>query len=302
MYLQHFGLREFPFSLTPNTEYFFNEGPHHEALNVLLVAIRSGEGFIKITGEVGTGKTQLCRQLLKALDRDFSTAYVPNPFINANGLRMALADELGLDLPRNLGQHRVLRAVTDRLLELNQDGRPVVLVLDEAQSMPEETLEALRLLTNLETERLKLLQVVLFGQPELDERLARTSLRQLRQRITFSYALRPLARDTVDRYLNHRLQIAGYQGEPLFDARARAGLFDASGGVPRLVNVLGHKAMMAAYGEGQHYVRRHHVSRAAADTEETRHRRRRTPVFWWSAFGMVLTGVAAWWLYGSVGL
>jgi MSHA biogenesis protein MshM len=273
MYLEHFGLEQAPFTITPDTGFFLNQGSHNEALNVLLVALRSGEGFIKVTGEVGTGKTLLCRKLLNTLDEEFVTAYIPNPFLNANALRMSLAEELGIKFARNAGQHRLLQLITERLIELNRAGRQVALLLDEAQAMPDETMEALRLLTNLETEKDKLLQVVLFGQPELDRRLHQDNLRQLQQRILFSYRLQPLDRDTLAVYLNHRLLVAGYEGSALFTKRALKSLYRNSRGIPRLVNILSHKALMSAYGRGEHYVDVKHVRRAAADTEDVRSHR-----------------------------
>ena len=270
MYLEHFGLREAPFTLTPDTEFFFNHGSHQEALNVLLVALRAGEGFIKVTGEVGTGKTLLCRKLLNVLDDDVVTAYLPNPFLNPTALRMALAEELDVAFARNIGQHRLLKLIAERLVELSGAHKPVVLLLDEAQAMPDESLEALRLLTNLETEKSKLMQVVLFGQPELDTRLARRSLRQLRQRIAFSYRLEPLSRRTLVEYVQHRLQVAGHQGSALFSDAAIGRLHRSSSGIPRLVNLLCHKALMAAYGAGDSKVGVRHVGRAATDTEDAR--------------------------------
>ena len=275
MYLQHFQLKEPPFTLTPDTEFFFNHGSHQEALNVLLVALQSGEGFIKVTGEVGTGKTLLCRQLLNLLDETIITAYIPNPFLNPTALRMALAEELGIRFARNIGQHRLLQLITERLLQLSADGKQVVLLLDEAQAMPDESLEALRLLTNLETEKRKLLQVVLFGQPELDARLAQKRLRQLKQRIVFSYQLKPLDRKTLKDYVEHRLQVAGYHGPALYRPRTIKQLHKASRGIPRLANLLCHKSLMAAYGCGSHYVKRQHLLRAARDTEDVRRPRPR---------------------------
>jgi len=270
MYLQHFGLSHPPFSLTPDTASFLNAGSHREALNVLLVALRSGEGFLKITGEIGTGKTLLCRRLLAELHGEFVTAYVPNPFVSPNGLRAALADELGLSYPRNLGQHHLLRLINERLLGLNRQGTPVVVIIDEAQSMPDVTLEALRLLSNLETEQQKLLRIVLFGQPELDERLARPKLRQLSQRIGFAYRLSPLPRPLVPVYLQHRLRAAGFDGEAVFSRGAVRVLGRASRGIPRLINILAHKAMMAAYGQGCRRVDGRHVRAAVRDTESVR--------------------------------
>ena len=288
MYLQHFGLTEPPFTLTPDTEFFFNHGSHQEALSVLLVALQAGEGFIKVTGEVGTGKTLLCRQLLKVLDDTFVTAYIPNPFLNPTALRMALAEELGIQFARNIGQHRLLKMINEKLLQLAATGKRVVLLLDEAQALPDDSLEALRLLTNLETEKRKLMQVVLFGQPELDTRLARRSLRQLRQRIVFSYQLRPLSRRRLGAYDQHRLTVAGHAGPAMFSDAAIRCLHRSSRGIPRLVNLLCHKALMAAFGAGKSRVGLTHVQRAVTDTEDTRHLRRR-----WLALASGLAGVFA---------
>ncbi len=268
MYEQHFQLREAPFGLTPDTSYFYNYAAHQEALNVLLVALRMGEGFIKVTGEVGTGKTLICRKLLNMLNGEFFTAYIPNPFMEPTALRYALADELSLEVSGNVGQHRLSRMITDRLIELRSIGEKVVLILDEAQAMPENSLEALRLLTNLETEKNKLMQVVLFGQPELDERLRQPHVRQLRQRISFSCKLHPMNRAGVDGYLEHRLEIGGHSGTSLFSDGAKRLLYRASRGIPRLVNILAHKSMLAAYGEGGQQVLPSHVRSAIRDTDD----------------------------------
>ncbi len=276
MYLGHYGLRELPFTLTPDTSYYFELASHREALNVLLVALRAGEGFLKLTGEVGTGKTLLCRKLLDALEREAETAYIPNPFLNPNALRLAVAEELGLRFPRNLGQHRLLKLITARLVELHRAGRRVVLLIDEAQALPDESMEAVRLLTNLETEKAKLLQVVLLGQPELDARLARPGLRQLRQRITFSHRLRPMDEAECAAYLSHRLTVAGYQGPPLFEPRAVRLLHRSSRGIPRLVNILAHKALLVGFGRGDRRIGPAHVRRAVADTEDAQ-----PPRPWW---------------------
>lgn len=275
MYLQHYSLSEPPFTLTPDTDFFFNYHSHQEALHVLLVALQGGEGFIKVIGEVGTGKTLICRQLMNLLDENTVTAYIPNPFLNPTALRMALAEELGIEFARNIGQHRLLKLITERLLELYSNGKQIVLLLDEAQAIPDDSLEALRLLTNLETEKRKLLQVVLFGQPELDVRLAQRKMRQLQQRIVFSYQLTPLNRRALGEYVQHRLRVAGYQGPALFNARAIRQLHRSSRGIPRLVNLLCHKSLMAAYGSGSLEIRRTHIQRAARDTEDVLHRRPR---------------------------
>jgi MSHA biogenesis protein MshM len=267
MYLQHYGLRELPFSLTPDTSFFFGYGHYRDAYNTLTVALQNGEGFIKVTGEVGTGKTLLCRKLLNSLGDDFVTAYIPNPYLTPSALIMAVADELGLEINSKEGPHRALKQITQRLLDLGNDGKKVVLCIDEAQAMPEQTMETLRLITNLETEKRKLLHVVLFGQPELDERLAQKSARQLRQRITFSYTLQPIDSDGIAAYLQHRLLVAGGNGEVSFDNDAVRQLYRGSGGFPRLINILAHKALMLGYGQGVKRIGGAQVKAAIADTE-----------------------------------
>lgn len=268
MYQQFFGLTESPFSITPDTSYFYAHGHYSEALNTLLVALRTGEGFIKVTGEVGTGKTLLCRKLLNTVEKRFVTAYIPNPMLTPYGLQSAVAEELGLDMSRHYGHHQLLNMITNCLLRLSAKGKRVVLCIDEAQAMPTETMEALRLLTNLETEKKKLLQVILFGQPELDERLSDVKVRQLKQRITFSYHLKPIQKKNLEQYLRHRLGVAGYKGGDLFDVKAVTSLFKASRGIPRLINILSHKSMMSAYGEGVKHVDNKNMQAAIRDTED----------------------------------
>ena len=268
MYQQHFGLRELPFSLTPDTEYFFSYGHFADALNTLLIAIRTGEGFIKVTGEVGTGKTLLCRKLLNTLEDKFVTAYIPNPMVTPYGLLTAVAEELGATIDRHYGHHQLLKIITNKLIEQTAKGKRVVLCMDEAQAMPIETLESLRLLTNLETEKSKLLQVVLFAQPELDEHLNRREIRQLKQRITFSYKLSPIDPQGMSSYVSHRLVTAGYQGGELFADMALKRLYKSSRGVPRLINILSHKAMMVAYGRGDDEVNINHMKMAIKDTDD----------------------------------
>jgi len=270
MYLAHFGLSELPFGITPDTSFAFSAAAHQEALNTLLVAARSGEGFIKITGEVGTGKTLLCRSFLAALDERYASAYIPNPYLEPRTLLLALAEELGAPLKNDGDQYHLLKSIGLALLNFARQGKAVLLCLDEAQAMPLETLESLRLLSNLETEKRKLLQIVLFGQPELDDKLANPAIRQLRQRIAFSYRLRGLRRGEVGLYVAHRLRVAGYRGDRLFAPAAIRRLHGASGGTPRLVNILSHKAMLAAFGEGRQQVDAAHVQSAVGDTEGVR--------------------------------
>ncbi len=291
MYKTHFGLGEMPFGITPDTSFAYSCRTHQEALNTLLVAVKNGEGFLKITGEVGTGKTMLCRRFLAAIDQNHVSAYIPNPYLEPRTLLFALAAELRLALPRDADQHQLLKELSRGLLNFARQGKTVVLCLDEAQAMPIETLEALRLLTNLETEKRKLLQVILFGQPELDQKLEGESVRQLKQRITFQHRLAALRPDEVDQYLAHRLRVAGYRGERLFARSAVRLVHLWSGGVPRLINVIAHKAMLLAFGEGAQLVRPAHVRRAAADTPAAQQYRP------WRWFGFALLLLSA----GSIG-
>ena len=269
MYLYHFGLRELPFTLTPNTCFYLGLEPHNEALAVLLTALKTGEGFIKVVGEVGTGKTLLCRKILNEIPEHFVTAYIPNPYLKPDELRRAVAIELGVKQAQRMSVQLLTQRIQQRLLELHQKGHSVVLILDEAQALPAESLEALRLFTNLETETRKLLQVVLFAQPELDQRLSENQFRQLRQRITFSYQLRAMTAQEVEHYIQHRLQVAGYKGAALFSSPLCKKIAKASKGIPRLVNVLCHKMLMLSYGQGGYQITRQHLKAAIRDTEDT---------------------------------
>ena len=275
-YLKYFGLRELPFGITPDTSYFFACRSIQEALNTLLIAVANGEGFIKITGEVGTGKTLLCRKFLSTLGPSWVSAYIPNPNLEPRVIQLALAEELGVS--GSVEPHRLEKDLTQRLLDIARQGKRVVLCMDETQAMPLATLETVRLLTNLETEKRKLMQVVLFGQPELDRKLQSESVRQLRQRITFQYTLKALARHEVADYVAHRLTIAGYSGPALFTDAALRAIHLSSRGVPRLVNILAHKSLLLAYGEGARRSERRHVRVAVDDTPAAT-----TPWWWWKA-------------------
>ncbi len=268
MYLEHFGSKEMPFALTPNTAFLYEHAGHSEALNVLLVALRGGEGFIKIVGDVGTGKTLLCRTLLDVLGDEFFTAYIPNPLLTPLGLQVAVAEELGLNPAQEIEGHQLIKLIYSRLIELNAAGKRVALLLDEAQALAPESLEAVRLLSNLETETSKLLQIVLFGQPELDDVLAKPSLRQLKQRISFSYELQALDRVKLEGFVSYRLAVAGGDAPDLFTPGALDLLQRGSRGIPRLVAILSHKALMVAFGRGDHQIKRLHVRHAIRDTED----------------------------------
>ena len=267
MYLNHFGLKEFPFGITPDTSFIYSADAHQEALNTLLIGLDTGEGFIKITGEVGTGKTLLCRRFLATLTDNQVVAYLPNPMLEPRVLLIAIAEELGLKLQGMDYQFHLLKEFNEHLLSMAAQGKRVIICIDEAQSMPLESLEALRLLSNLETEKRKLLQVVMFGQPELDQKLANPAVRQLRQRIVFHYRMPGLRQLEAAHYLAHRLRVAGHRDGDIFPPASARLLFRLSSGTPRLVNVLAHKAMLLAYGEGKAKVSSAHVKLAGRDTE-----------------------------------
>ncbi len=236
-------------------------------MNTLLIALASGEGFIKVTGEIGTGKTLLCRRLLATFDDNTISAYLPNPGLEPRMLLLALAEELGLPLDRYDYQFHLVKYLNEHLLKHAAEGKHVVLCIDEAQAIPLESMETLRLLSNLETEKRKLLQVILFGQPELDVKLADPSVRQLRQRITFDYGLKGLDQGEMEHYVAHRLRVAGHgSGATVFNKRAIRLLHRASGGTPRVVNILAHKSLLAAFGEGKGEVAGRHVIQAARDS------------------------------------
>ncbi len=254
MYLDHFGLREFPFNLTPDTGFAFHATRFQEALNTLLLALHGGEGFIKITGAVGTGKTLLCRSLLQRLGDDHVTAYVPNPRLHPQEMLQCLALELGTRARRVREEHLLSLLIERKLLALAEAGKRVVLCIDEAQALPMETLETLRLLSNLETGKHKLIQIVLFGQEELNQMLARAPLRSLASRIAFSANLGALSLSDFRAYLRHRLGVAGHNGLDLFTPAASHLVWRASSGVPRRANTLAHKSLMLAYGAGSNRV------------------------------------------------
>ncbi len=270
MYLKHFGLVELPFGITPDTSFTYSVQYHQEALNTLLLALDQGEGFVKISGEVGSGKTLLCRRLLQTLNDGWVTAYLPNPNLDANTLFIALAEELGIKDVAEHDQYHLVRRINLALLDFARAKKKVVFCIDEAQAMPIETLEALRLLSNLETEKRKLLHIVLFGQPELDEKLHRPEVRQLLQRIAFHYRLGVLKKSEIGLYVAHRLRVAGYRGEGLFTPAALRALHRASGGTPRLINILAHKSLMSVFGEGRQMAGVRHVRLARKDTEGAR--------------------------------
>ena len=256
-----------PFSLTPNTEFYCRLPNHQEVFNVLSFALQSGEGFVKVVGEVGSGKTLICRQLLNYLDA-FVTLYMPNPnYEDVKGLYTQIADELDLQFTASMSASQLLKLISDKLIALSYQDQSIILVIDEAQVLTDACLEAIRLLTNLETEHKRLLQIVFFAQPELDERLNQHALRQLKQRITFSCVLNPLVKRQVADYIAHRLAIAGHTYGQLFTKKACDLIYEKSQGIPRIINILCHKALLVAYGKGKYSINTPMVKKAIDDTD-----------------------------------
>ena len=293
MYERHFGLAKPPFRITPDPEFFFPGGNRGAVLEALLYATARGEGIVKVVGEVGSGKTMLCRMLERELPAECEIVYVANPRLYPDAVLHAIASELGLAAAPEDSKLRVLHTLQDYLLAKHAAGRRIVMFIEEAQAMPVETLEEIRLLSNLETTQAKLLQIVLFGQPELDDKLALHEIRQLRERITHGFELTPLQREQIRDYLLARLRASGYRGEGLFSAAAIRAIERASRGLLRRINVLADKALLAAYADQASRVERVHVQRAVADSEfGSRVARRRWP--WAVAMALCVVGAVVW--------
>lgn len=276
MYLDYFGFEQLPFSLTPSTELFLGLGPHYEAIHTVHSALELGEGIVKVIGEVGTGKTMVCRMMVKYFPEHVQLVYLPNPALNGEELRVAVAAELGIEeLPANT----LVELIQRRLIELAKQGKQVVVFVDEAQALPDDALEVLRLFGNLETEDRKLLHIVLIGQPELEQRLQQHHMRQLRQRITFCAYIRALTLDEVVAYIDNRLEKSG--GSPsLFSFRQKKAIWQASRGIPRLINQISHKALLVASSRDNHTISNGHVFDAIYDTYDSRKPRFKVPTFW----------------------
>jgi len=266
VYLEFYGLKQAPFDLTPNPRLLFHSGKHREAINHLLYGIRERKGFVQLTGEIGAGKTTLCRALLEQLDSRFSTALILNPALNANELMKAIATEFGLEV-KGFDRLETVAAISNFLLKQIKDGKETVLIIDEAQNLTEDLLEQVRLLSNIETDDRKLLQIVLMGQPELRHRLNSPRLQQLRQRITVRYHLMPLTRFEAGQYIQHRLELAGAKGVPFFTQPAIWRVYFYSRGIPRLVNAVCDKALLAGFVEQSDRITYRMVSRAIRELE-----------------------------------
>ncbi len=267
MYQEHFGLSRPPFKITPDTSLFFEGNQRGAALDALMYAITSGEGIIKVVGEVGSGKTMLCRMLEVRLSNDVDVIYIANPSLSPDNILHVIAHELHLDVNNEMSKVEVMQRIQAHLLKKHADNRQVVLFVEEAQSMPIETLEEIRLLSNLETDHNKLLQMVLFGQPELDEKLSQPHIRQLKERITHSFYLTPFPPDDTLQYLNFRLRAVGYKGPDIFTKKTAGVVKKYSAGLTRRINILADKSMLAAFSEGSHTVTAKHVKSAAQDSE-----------------------------------
>ncbi len=296
MYLRHFGLEHRPFAITPDPRFLYPSTRHREALAHLRYGVGEGGGFVLLTGEVGTGKTTLCRGLLEQLPEEVDAALVINPSLGADDLLHAICDELGIERPAECHGKRLRDRLNEHLLAAHAAGRRTVLIIDEAQLLGPEALEQVRLLTNLETHSDKLLQVILVGQPELRDLLAQPGLRQLAQRITARYHLEPLSRSEVDAYIDHRLRLAGANA-PLFTGRAKGHVHHASAGIPRLVNSLCDRALLGAFAEGVPRVDSAIATQAAAEVLGMPARGRGWP--WWAGALLVACAGLGGWLYAS---
>ena len=273
MYNQFYGFSEPPFNITPDPRFLFFSDRHREAFDHLLFGIRERKGFIQITGEVGAGKTTLCRALLEELGPTYRTALILNPTLSSDQLLRTILKELDLSAPEG-DRVAALEVLNQFLLDQLSAGNDVVLLIDEAQDLSPELLEQIRLLSNLETDQRKLLQIVLVGQPELREKLDQRGLRQLRQRITVRYHLAPLSRTETERYIHHRLAVAGTGNAggrngvgPSFARWAVCRIFHYSRGVPRLINAVCDKALLAGYVAGEDRLTWRHVRRAVRELE-----------------------------------
>lgn len=306
MYYAHFGLKEPPFKITPNTEVFFTGGNRGAVLDALIYAITSGEGIVKVVGEVGSGKTMLCRMLQSILPDKIESIFLANPSVAPEDVLHAIAFELQLKLPKNADRLKVMQVLQTHLLARHAAGKQVVIFVEEAQGMPLATLEEIRLLSNLETKHDKLLQIVLFGQPELDENLNQINIRQLRERITHSFNLAPLQTKEIGEYLMFRLRAAGYFGPPMFTGAAIKKLANAADGLVRRVNILADKALLAAFAENVYQVTPKHIQAAISDSEfgveAAKKQAKHTKILIWMgllAFGLVLGFAVSKWLQKS---
>ncbi len=267
MYLDYFGLQRPPFKITPDASMFYTGGARGNALDALIYAILNGEGIVKVVGEVGSGKTMLCRMLELKLPQEVEIVYIANPNISPEHILHTIAIELEINVDESSSRLEVMQKLQHFLLERHQSGYQIVVFVEEAQGMPIETLEEIRLMSNLETDHDKLLQIVLFGQPELDHNLTQPEIRQLKERITHSFFLSPFTPDEVHKYLNFRMTIAGYHGPDIFPQQIANLICKHTGGLLRRINIISDKALLGAFAEQTHNISKKHVIAAVNDSE-----------------------------------
>ena len=299
MYEEYFGLNRPPFRITPDTSLFYEGGRRGDILAALAYAVQRGEGIVKVVGEVGSGKTMLCRMLQQVLPEDVEIIYIANPSVSPEDILFVIASELHFDTDRNASKHELVARLQDYLLQRHAENKQVVLFIEEAQGMPLETLEEIRLLSNLETDQHKLLQIILFGQPELDDNLSRKSIRQLRERITHEFKLAPLDADEIHQYLNFRMREVGYTGPELINRKLAKQIAHHSEGLLRRVNILADKMLLAAYAADTHTLTPKHLKEAVEDSGFTRlgiERKGHGPLFW-SMVAMILLLVVLLFVY-----
>ncbi len=296
MYEKHFGLAKPPFKITPDPEFFFPGGNRGAVLEALVYAVLRGEGIIKVVGEVGSGKTMLCRMLEQELPHFCEIVYLVNPRLTPAEILHAIAFELGIEVEAPDDKLKVQHALQSYLLAKHADSIRVIVFIEEAQGMPVETLEEIRILSNLETTQDKLLQIILFGQPELDEKLGRQEIRQLRERITHGFDLAPFDRDQIRDYVSTRIRATGYRGNELFDAEAIKELERHSNGLLRRINVLADKALLAAFAANDTAVKPMHVQLAARDSEFGARYRRPLPRWLAAAAGIAIVAIGVTWM------
>ena len=300
MYNEHFGLQRAPFRITPDTKLFYPGGNRGEILEALMYAVASGEGIVKVVGEVGSGKTMLCRMLQERLADRVDIVYLANPSLSPHDTLQAIAVEMKLDVAPDANRLQVMHALQERLLDKHADNRQVVVFVEEAQSMPMATLEEIRLLSNLETNRDKLLQIILFGQPELDDNLGQLDIRQLNERITHSFYLQAFTPGQMREYVNFRMRAVGYRGPDIFRGAACRRMAKASEGLTRRINILADKALLAAFAEDTFDVAARHVSIAINDSPFVRVRRRgMAEISLISGLVLVVAVAAVAWTFGQ---
>jgi len=281
MYEDYFGLKRPPFKITPDTSLFYEGGKRGDILAALVYAIHRGEGIIKVVGEVGSGKTMLCRMLQLKLPDTVEIVYIANPSVSPEDILFVVAHELSLPVTKDASKHEVMHLLQDYLLQRHMENKQVVLFVEEAQGMPLDTLEEIRLLSNLETDQNKLVQIVLFGQPELDHNLAKQSIRQLRERITHSFDLEPLTQDEIHTYLNFRMREVGYTGPELINITVAKKVEQHSDGLLRRINIIADKILLSAFAEGTHNLSAKHVTAAVNDSSFDQKEPRKSRAFWW---------------------